>query len=208
MLSDIEFENSLKCDHEVRHEKELIQSELIKRGEIDLDLDADTTKQTAQDFEDACVDELNKFQSQFAPRITEADKKNDFRSLSRKLDESLVFLVKQQLGKDKHLILPQGRWIEGETMRQTAERVLREITGGKLLVSFYGNAPCGFFKYKYPRDSRKESVGAKIFYYRAALRKNQPQILDSKLAFEWRSKIELEKVLKEPYLNSVSQLLI
>lgn len=203
MLMDIDFENSLKSDHEIRHEKELKQAELLKRGEVDLDLDTDSTKLTAQDFEDSCTDELSKFT--FAPRVTEADKKKDFRSLNRKLDESLVLLVKQKLGKDELLIVPQGKWTEGETMRQTAERVLRESTGGKLPVQFLGNAPCGFFKYKYPKAAQGETVGAKVFYFRATVKKIQN--LDLKTV-EWRSKEELNGILKEPYLKSISQLLL
>lgn len=206
MLSEIEFENSLKNDHEMRHEREVIQAELVKRGEIDVDLDADSTKQTAQDFEDACADELSKFK--FGSRTTEADKTNDYKSLNRRLDEPLVLLVKQQIGNEKLLLLPQGKWEQGETMRQSAERVLRESTGGKLMVQFYGNAPCGFYKYKYPKEARKDTVGAKIFFFRAALRKNQKQELDAKVNFEWHSKDELNTILKEPYLKNVSQLFL
>lgn len=44
------------------------QAELLKKGDVsDIDLDA-VAVQTAQDFKDACVEELNKFK--FAPRIT------------------------------------------------------------------------------------------------------------------------------------------
>lgn len=206
MLSQIEFENSLKSDHEVRHEKELVQAELLKRGEIDVDLDSDSAKQTAQDFEDACTDELEKFK--LASRLTAADKKNDVKSLNRKLDETLILIAKQKLGKNQVTVLPQGKWNEGETLRQTAERTLKEIVGNEIKTQFYGNAPCGFYKYKYPKEERKESVGAKVFFFRAVVRDENKGSLDQKTACEWKTKEELEKVLKAPYYKGVSQFMI
>lgn len=206
MLTQIEFENSLKCDHEMRKEREKIQAELLKKGEIDMDLDAESSKQTAQDFEDACNEEFSKFK--LAPRTTEADKSNDIKSLNRKLDETLVFVVQQQLGKDKCFILPQAKWIQGETMRQTAERALKESSEGGIAAQFYGNAPCGFYKYKYPQKERAETVGAKIFFFRAALRKHLQQQVDPMLTFQWRTKNELDEVLKRPYRTTVAQLVL
>lgn len=206
MLSQIEFENSLKSNHEIRHELEVVQADLLKRGEIDMDLDSDSAKQTAQDFEDACNDELEKFQ--LAPRKTAADSKNDIKSLNRKLDETLILIAKQLLGKDQVTCLPQGKWVEGETLRQTAERTLKEIAGNEIRVQFYGNAPCGFYKYKYPKDEKKGSVGAKVFFFRAVVRNENKKNLDEKLSFEWRTKEELRKVLKDPYYKSISQFMM
>lgn len=204
MLSQIEFENSLKSDHEIRHERELVQAENLKRG--DVDLDADSAKQTAQDFEDACNDELEKFK--FAPRKTIADTKNDGKSLNRKLDETLILIAQQKLGKSQVMCLPQGKWMEGETLRQTAERVLKEVAGSEIKVQFYGNAPCGFYKYKYPKDDRTDSVGAKVFFFRAAVRDENTRNLDVKLTFGWRTKEELGQLLKNPYCNSVTQFMV
>uniref|UniRef100_A0A1Y1L4T3 Large ribosomal subunit protein mL46 N-terminal domain-containing protein n=1 Tax=Photinus pyralis TaxID=7054 RepID=A0A1Y1L4T3_PHOPY len=64
-LSEKEFELSLKSDHELQHEAELKQQSLLKKGDVDLDA---TTKQTAQDFLDACTEELAQFK--FADRLT------------------------------------------------------------------------------------------------------------------------------------------
>lgn len=200
----IEFENSLKSDHEIRKEKEKRQLELLKKGDIEVDLDSESSKQTAQDLEDACVDELHKFE--FAPRTTEADKKNDIKSMERKLDDKLILLIEQKLGSKKYFLLPQGKHQDGETMRQTAERVLKESCGSDMKVLFYGNAPCGFYKYKYPADQRKDAVGAKVFFYRTALQSGS--ITDKKVNFEWLNAEEMRKKVKEPYFDSVSQFLI
>lgn len=46
---------------------------------------------------------------------------------------------------------------------QTCERLVQETCGGDLKVKFIGNAPCGFYKYKYPKTVRKEGfIGAKV----------------------------------------------
>nr|CAD7448975.1 unnamed protein product [Timema bartmani] len=88
-------------------------------------------KQTAQDFEDLCQDELNKFT--FSPRVYDTGE-HDHHSILRKLDANLVLLVHQKLGKDFVWVLPQGLRSEGETLHQTAERVLKEHCGDQLNV--------------------------------------------------------------------------
>jgi len=204
MLNQIELENSLRSDHEIRHQKDIAQAELIKKGEIDFDIDMDTTsKATAQDMEDAYNDELNKFQ--FEPRISEADKTNDIKSLNRKLEDILVLLVEQKLGDKKYLLLPQGKREDGETMRQTAERVLKATCGENMNVLFYGNAPCGFYKYKYPANKRTDAVGAKVFFYRSV--HNSGQVDAKSSEYEWLNKAELKQKLQDPYYQSVSQFL-
>lgn len=205
MQSQIEFENSLKSDFELRHEKDLILAEKIKKGQMEVDLDDTSAKQTAQDLKDAYVEELKKFQ--LAPRTTEADKKKDKQATNRDLEDILFLLVDQKLGDKSHMILPQGQWQTGETLRQTAERVLKEKCGENIEVMFYGNAPCGFFKYKYPAAQRKDSVGVKIFFFRSALKSGN---VDKKIAkkFEWLDKNELGGKLKKEYAESVQQFLI
>lgn len=151
-----------------------------------MDLDAVST-QTAQDLEEMWKDEANKFQ--FAPRITEADKTNDTTSTNRKLEESLTLVVEQQVGDEKIALLPESRLQEGETLRQAAERMIKATCGDSAKTQIYGNGPCGFYKYKYPRAMRKDVVGAKVFFYRAVLKAGE---VDKKLAkFEWLDKEEL-----------------
>lgn len=204
MLDQIEFENSLKSNHELRKEMEKRQAELLKAGKIDLDSEA--LKQTAQDLEDAYNDELSKFKP--SSRLTEADKKNDVKSLNRKLEETLVLLMEQKLGEKNYYLLPQGKHVAGESLRQTAERVLKENAGDALQVTFYGNAPVGFYKFKYPNASRQEAVGAKVFFFRCALKPESTNLTDTKAKFQWLDQAELQKTLKEPYYHSVSQFLL
>nr|CAH7728001.1 unnamed protein product [Callosobruchus chinensis] len=176
----------------------------LKKGSID-DTEANL-KQTAQDLVDSWTEELSQFKP--ADRITDADKKNDMKSLQRKLDKHLVLVVNQMLGDKKHYLLPQGILQAGETLRQAAERVLKQSCGPDLGAQIYGNAPCGFYKYKYPKSVIEETgvVGAKVFMYFARYTKGQ--IKDKALDFKWLDRTELQKSLPVPYNSNVMQMLI
>lgn len=202
MLADIEFEQSMKSDYEIRHERDLVMAEKLKKGDVELDLD-ETVKQTAQDMKDAYKEELKKFQ--FASRKTEEAEKGNRTSAKRKMDETLILLVEQKVGEKTHFLLPQGVRKDSETLRETAERVVKEKCGDSLPVQVYGNAPIGFYKYKYPGDHRQTAVGAKIFFYRAALTdQNNTQAPICHSTHEWLSKFELSEKLPLEYLKSVN----
>lgn len=204
-LSQIEFENSLKGDHEIRKEKDKLQQELIKSGKLDVELDADARSlQTAQDFEDLNQDELSKFK--FALRATDDDKANNLKSLNRKLDDTLMLVLAHDVNKSELFLLPQDQWQEGESLRQTAERIVKDKIGTDLKVQFYGHAPCGFYKYKYKPAEKKAAVGSKTFFYRAAYKSGE--VNNSKAKFEWINEEELKGKVRESYFKSVSQFLI
>ncbi|XP_023024236.2 mitochondrial ribosomal protein L46 [Leptinotarsa decemlineata] len=205
LLSEVELEKSLKSNIELRHEEDLKQLEILKRGG-DLDDMDSNLKQTAQDLMDLWSEEASKFKP--ASTTTEADKKNDLKSLSRKLDKSLVFVLNQKIGDKYFYMLPQDLRQDGETLRQTAERTLKQTVGSEVKAQIFGNAPCGFYKYKYPASLRKETdiVGAKVFIYFA--RYLNGHISQKNLDFRWLDKNELEKILPPKYSASVCQCLL
>nr|CAD7194011.1 unnamed protein product [Timema douglasi] len=209
LLMQVEFEVSLKSDHEVRHEIEVKQEELLKKGDT-LEIDLEQAKQTAQDFEDLCQDELNKFT--FSPRTYDTGKEHDHRSILRKLDANLVLLVHQKLGKDFVWVLPQGLRSEGETLHQTAERVLKEHCGDQLNVRFFGLAPCGFYKYKYPKEVQTNSnntpFGAKVFFFKAQYIAGSVNPSSSIQDFKWLERKTLSTNLHKDYYKSISLFLI
>lgn len=91
---------------------------------------------------------------------------------------------------------------------QTADRILQDTCGKDIKVMVYGNAPCGFYKYKYPTAVRKESetVGAKVFIYFARYEKGS---LNSKnVDYRWLDREELYKILPNAYAESLSDMLI
>lgn len=200
----IELEKSLKSNFELQHERDLKQAELLKKGQADLD--EATSKQTAQDLKDAYTEELKKYQT--APRTTADDKSKNILSTNRCLDNTLYLLVEQTVGAKNHFLLPQGPRFDGETMRQAAERVVREKCGDKMEVLFYGNAPCGFYKYKYPASARDQAVGAKVFFFRASLKNGNVDKNVSK-NFAWMGKEDLNsKLVNDRYAESVQKFLI
>ncbi|XP_050523998.1 39S ribosomal protein L46, mitochondrial [Daktulosphaira vitifoliae] len=203
ILHEIEYERSLKSDHELRHEKDLLRMEKLKTGKVD-DLDIEqAVNQSAQDFVDINKNELVKFK--FASCLTEADKENDYKSLNRKLEQNLILILKQNFGCEGIWILPQGKWKSGETLRQAAERVLQNLCGETIRARFYGNAPCGFYKYKYPKEKQQQSniQGAKIFFYKTALLGGNLENISLRDDYEWATEEELSKKFVQPYTKSV-----
>lgn len=202
----MEYENSYKSDFEVRHEHDEGVAKLLKAGKTKIDLDA-VQNLTAQDLADLWKEEASRFQA--AARTTEADKKNDLQSTERKLEDPLTLLLEQQIGKDKLFLLPQGRISNGETLYQAAQRIIHELCGDKLQTHIYGNAPCGFYKYKYPMEVRSEKIGAKVFFYRATLKSGQVDE-NLKKTFQWLDKTELFDKLKphSAYTKSLHQFIM
>lgn len=204
-LSQLEFEQSYKSDFELRFEKDMRTAKLLKEGKIKIDLDAGVQK-TATDAKDMWKSELNSFQP--ASRTTAADQSNDLKSLERKLDASLTLIIEQKLGKESLFLLPQGKIAEGENLYEAAQRVIKDVCGSGIQTMISGHAPCGFYKYKYPKELRSEKIGAKVFFYRAQFIAGQ---VDSKQGpFEWLDKAELfHKIDKfADYKKSLSKFII
>ncbi|XP_076626523.1 mitochondrial ribosomal protein L46 isoform X2 [Colletes latitarsis] len=197
-----EYENSLLSDFEIRLKKE---SQLTKKVTTDDDDDDDVlVHQTAQDYEDANKQELKNFK--FAPRISEFEEDNKVVSLKRKLDKNLMLLVEQSIGNANFWIPPQSVRKQEETMIQTAYRTVQELCGNNIKVKFYGNAPIGFYQYKYPKDMRdKGQNGAKIFYF---LAKYISGDISSNVNYCWLDREELKKTVHPNIHESLSQFLI
>lgn len=127
---------------------------------------------------------------------------NNLKSLNRRLHDTLVFVCNHKFGKDDLMLLPQGKWREGETLRQTAERTTSEMCGSNLKLHFYGNAPIGFYKYKYPVSERKDTIGAKVFFFRAVYKTGD--IDNQKLKYEWITNAELRDKVNSSYYEVVN----
>lgn len=73
-------------------------------------------------------------------------------------------------------------------------------------VKFYGNAPIGFYKYKYPQKLRKNgSCGAKIFYF---LAKYIDGDVTNNGKYQWLDCEELEKVLPSEMQKNISRFML
>lgn len=204
-MTQLEFEYSYKSDFELREEQDVSTATLLKAGKIKMDLDG-VAQRTSLDLKDMWKEELSKFQPE--SRTTEADKRNDLKSTERKLDHPLTLIVEQKIGKDKLFLLPQGKISNGETLYDAAQRVIKERCGDKIQTTIYGKAPCGYYKYKYPKELRSEVVGAKVFFYRAILKAGQME--EKSGSFEWLDKSELFQRIEKysDYKKSLSKFII
>uniref|UniRef100_L7M7V1 Large ribosomal subunit protein mL46 n=1 Tax=Rhipicephalus pulchellus TaxID=72859 RepID=L7M7V1_RHIPC len=205
ILRAIEVEGSLLSDHELQ----LLED---KKRKADPDEGVAITIQTAQDIEDEWTKKAKEFKP--APRLTEADSKGDARTTERCLDQPLLLVVNQQLGKGHRWILPQAVRAHGETMRQTAERALTEVCGPALEAFFLGNAPSGCYSYNYPPEFQKNGVqGAKVFFFKAQLRNGALSVGDLKKLtkaddFAWLTYKELSSKMLPRYCKAVHSFLM
>ena len=111
------------------------------------------------------------------------------------------------VGSKKYFLLPQSKLMNGETLRDAAERVMNEFCGNNLKWQIYGNAPVGFYKYRYPRRVRQKNatVGAKTFFYLARFLNGN---VSGDANYLWIDSSEMMQVLPAKYYKSVSDFII
>lgn len=166
-MSQLEFEKSIISDWEIEKTRQAALIQGVEAGKIEASsLDF---KFSNQEIEDGCDISLTKFKESF--KETSPDDTN-LRNPNRRPHDTLVLITKQKLGKDHVWMLPLKAWVEGETLRETAENALSSLVGSnKLPAQFISNAPSTFYKYKIPKLARKAEtcVGVKLFIYSAFL---------------------------------------
>uniref|UniRef100_A0A8C2W6N2 Large ribosomal subunit protein mL46 n=1 Tax=Chinchilla lanigera TaxID=34839 RepID=A0A8C2W6N2_CHILA len=206
VLQQIEVEKSQYSDHELRALDEA-QKMAKKKDDLCDDEQEGQDILLIQDLEDSWEQAFLKFKP--GDRITEADKKNDRTSLHRKLDRNLVLLVREKFGDEDVWLLPQVEWQPGETLRGTAERTLGTLSENNMEAKFLGNAPCGYYKFKFPQAVRTENnLGAKVFFFKALLLNGDFSQAGKKSHHVWVSKEELGDYLKPKYLTQVRKFLL
>lgn len=128
------------------------------------------------------------------PRVTEADRRNNTKSLRRALAHRLFLVVKKDR-QEHSWQFPQGVWQPGETIRDTAHHRLTEMLGDKLEMFYVSNAPAVHVEYLNSPEYAKTTgyYGTKIFFLRAiqtgGALKLPPGIVD----FAWLKLDELEE---------------
>ncbi|KAI8579059.1 hypothetical protein K450DRAFT_243658 [Umbelopsis ramanniana AG] len=170
---------------------------------------SEAVKETQVKQEDADVTtQMNKFET--GSRLSEADKKNDIKSLNRALQRTLYLIVKKP--RDQHAWqFPQGAVEEGEYLHDAAERELEEECGKNMDVWFVGRQPVGHYAYKFPEDHVAKypgATGAKVFFMKAHVFAGQcnpdnKEVVD----FAWVTKDELPNYVSPEYFNAVKDML-
>ncbi|OCK83562.1 50S ribosomal subunit L30 [Lepidopterella palustris CBS 459.81] len=146
------------------------------------------------------------------PRVTEADKKGDLRSLDRLLQRTLYLLVKN---KDGRWMFPDDQIVGKENLHQAAERVLIQAAGINMNTWVVGNAPIGHFSFNFPKPrpglrQNVEELGGKTFFMKARIMAGQANLAENKLGFtdyKWLAKDEVEKAVTLRYWSNIKNML-
>lgn len=212
LLDTKEIEDSLLCDHELLAKADLEREEKKRAGE-NLEGEEEGII-TAFDMEDSWKKGAVTFQP--ASRLTEADTSNNVHSVDRLLDTHLRLVTKLQLGKDLHWALPWTIRLDGETMREAAERGLRERCGQQLQeqAMLLGNAPGSFYKYTYPKHYSEKMGGvrgAKVFIYKGFLKhqiSKEPgvEVKAPVEDFQWATLAEMEELLDRKTFRAIEEM--
>lgn len=145
-------------------------------------------------------------------RVTEADKKNDQKSLNRMLQRTLYLLVKDPSGR---WTFPQDRLIGRENLHNAAERVLVQAGGINMNTWVVGNHPIGHYHFNFPKTIQNaekgvEELGEKVFFMKARIMTGQADLAENKYGltdFKWLAKEEIEPVVTPHYWSYVQGML-
>ncbi|KAF9103892.1 54S ribosomal protein L17 mitochondrial [Mortierella sp. GBA35] len=150
---------------------------------------------------------------QFNDRITDADRKNDVRSLERALARTLYLIVKKP--RDQHAWqFPQGGVRVCENLQEATGRELTEECGSNMDLWFVGRVPVGHYQYNFPSDfvAKSESgaaiKGAKVFFMKAHIFAGQVQVDNKEIVdFAWVTKQEMKDYVAPEYYEAVKDML-
>ncbi|KAG0315604.1 54S ribosomal protein L17 mitochondrial [Dissophora globulifera] len=148
---------------------------------------------------------------EFNDRVTEADRKNDVRSLERALQRTLYLIVKKP--REEHSWqFPQGGVRLCENLQEAASRELQEECGGNMDLWFVGRVPIGHHVYSHPKGFQTEAAvavkGTKVFFMKAHIFAGQVQVDNKEIVdFAWVTKEEMKNYVSEDYYKVVEDML-
>ncbi|KAL9005387.1 MAG: hypothetical protein Q9188_001829 [Gyalolechia gomerana] len=134
------------------------------------------------------------------PRVTEADRVGDTKSLDRLLQRTLYLVVRKGDGR---WWFPSDGLVGKESLHTAAERILVQTGGLNMNTWIVGNIPLGHYirNYSVPAKDKEKSVetrGEKYFFMKGRIMAGQANLKDNAQGltdFQWLAKDELEKVL-------------
>ncbi|PSS24232.1 54S ribosomal protein [Actinidia chinensis var. chinensis] len=143
-----------------------------------------------------------------APRVTEADKSNDKRSLQRALDRRLYLLLYSTAfgapnGKPVWHF-PEKVYESEETLRKCAESALQSVLGDLSHTYFVGNAPMGHMVIQ-PTENAHDLQRLKRFFFKSQLIATNKFKIEKCDDFVWVTKDELLEYFPEQadFLNKM-----
>ncbi|OQN97942.1 hypothetical protein B0A48_16246 [Cryoendolithus antarcticus] len=162
------------------------------------------------------------------PRATEADEKNDVKSLNRKLDRSLYLLLRNKEGRWR---FPEDRLHARENLHQAAERIIVQAGGLNMNTWVVGNHPIGHFQFEFPKlqiqdipyqkpdvegenkivTYRREEYGEKVFFMKSRIMAGQADLAKNTFDdqdFQWLAKEEIAEKVTPKYWQSIKNMLV
>ncbi|KAM5446494.1 hypothetical protein MaudCBS49596_006606 [Microsporum audouinii] len=146
------------------------------------------------------------------PRITEADKSGDEKSLDRAMQRTLYLLVKVKQGYWK---FPSVTLNVKENVRAGAERSLIQSVGPNMNTWTVGYHPISHYVQNFTKPiidpaTGVELKGEKTFFLKGRILAGQADVTDNLhdvVDFKWLSKEEVEKHVMLPYWSAVKNAL-
>ncbi|XP_078432266.1 decoy [Wolffia australiana] len=129
-----------------------------------------------------------------APRITEADKMNDKRSLKRALDRRLYLLLYgntfSSSSDEPCWHFPEKVYESEESLRKCAETALKSVIGDLSHTYFVGNAPMAHMPFR-PADGTPDGQTFKRFFFKSQVVGTDKYKIGKCKDFAWVTKNEL-----------------
>ncbi|KAI9659379.1 MAG: 54S ribosomal protein L17 mitochondrial [Bathelium mastoideum] len=146
------------------------------------------------------------------PRVTEADKEGNTKSLDRSLQRTLYLLIKNAEGR---WIFPHTRVMGKESLHTAAERLLVQTGGINMNTWVVGNVPIGHCEFNFRRHIAQqkenlEELGEKTFFMKARIMAGQANLAQNAFGdtdFQWLSKEEIENFVTQQYWASIRNML-
>lgn len=145
------------------------------------------------------------------PRITEADRTNDRKSVERALPERLYFLVRRT-EKSTNMQFPQVLVGDDKvTMSSYAEKAFKGVTvaASRPPVHFLSHSPACHLEHVYPSkyQEKHDVYGVKIFFYRGILMSGKIEGVRNAVDYMWARECELGDMLGEEYHAAIKPIL-
>lgn len=145
------------------------------------------------------------------PRVTEADKMNEQKSLNRLLQRTLYLLVQDE---KQNWVFPTDKLVGRENLHQAAERVLIQAAGTNMNTWVVGNVPIGHAEHnhRHPITDFKgvQELGAKTFFMKARIMAGQVDLVKNVFGlkdFRWLAKEEISGVVTRRYFSEIENML-
>ncbi|KAI0562294.1 39S ribosomal protein L46 mitochondrial [Gracilaria domingensis] len=147
-----------------------------------------------------------------APRVTEADRTNDQKSLDRALKERLYFVIRRT-GNSPNMQFPQVLASKDDvTMKEFAESALKSVTvpASRPVFHVISYSPASHLEHVYPPSyqQKHDVYGVKIFFYRVMLLSGDVSPTRNCEDYMWARDCELPELLGHEYYASIKPILV